>query len=124
MKDVTLKYFYSNLPIYIETDASKKGIEVVMLQPDNSVENICHTEVPNNLRPVFYASKTLMMTESNYSNIEHEVLGVVFSVLHFKHFTYGRQIHIRTDHKIFDHTVCQEFSHNFSKIISNVDKDS
>ena len=81
VKDVTLKYFDSNLPIYIETDASKKGIGVVMLQPDNSVENTSHTEVPNNLRPVFYASKTLTATESNYSNMEHEMLGVVFSML-------------------------------------------
>ena len=38
-KDVTLKYFDSNLPIYIETDTLKKGIGAVMLQPDNSVEN-------------------------------------------------------------------------------------
>ena len=90
---------YSNLPIYIETDASKKGIGVVILQPDNSVENTSHTEVPNNLRPVFYASKTLTATESNYSNIEHEMLGVIFSVLHFRHFTYGREVHIITDHK-------------------------
>ena len=59
VKDVMLKYFDSNLPIYIETDALKKGIGVVMLQPDNSVENTSCTEVPNNLRPVFYASKTL-----------------------------------------------------------------
>ena len=58
VKDVTLKYFDSNLSIYIETDALKKGIGVVMLQPDNSVENTSRTEVPNNLRPVFYASKT------------------------------------------------------------------
>ena len=78
VKDVTLKYFDSSLPIYIETDALKKGIGVVMLQLDNSVENTSHTEVPNNLRPVFYASKTLMSTESNYSNIEHQMLGVVF----------------------------------------------
>ena len=49
MKDVTLKYFDSNLPIYIETDTSKKGIGVVMLQSDNSVEYTFHTEVPNNL---------------------------------------------------------------------------
>ena len=94
-----LKYFNSNLSIYIETDASEKGIGVMMLQPDNSVENTSYTEVPNNLRPVFYASKTLTMTESNYSNVECEMLGVVFSVLHFKHFMYGRQIHIITDHK-------------------------
>ena len=70
-----------------------------MLQPDVSVENTSRTEVPNTLRPVFYASKTLTATESNYSNIECEMLGVVFSMLHFKHFMYGRQIHIITDHK-------------------------
>ena len=99
MKDVTLKYFDSNLPIYIETDASKKGIGAVMLQPDDLVENTSCTKVPNNLRPFFYASKTLTATESNYSNTEHEMLGVVFPVLHFKYFTYGRQIHIITDHK-------------------------
>ena len=58
MEDVTLKYFDSNLPIYIETDALKKCIGVVMLQPDNSVENTSCTEVPNNLRPVFYASNS------------------------------------------------------------------
>ena len=99
VKDVTLKYFDSSLPIYIETYASQKGIGVVMLQPDNSVKNTSHTEVPNNLRSVFYTSKTLTLTESNYSNIECEMFGVVFSVLHFKHFTHGRQIHIITDHK-------------------------
>ena len=60
-----------------------------MLQPDDSVENTSHTEVPNNLRNVFYASKTLTATESNYSNIECEMLGVVFSVLHFKHLMNG-----------------------------------
>ena len=70
-----------------------------MLQPDYSVENTSRTEVPNNLRPIFYASKTLTATESNYSNTEREMLGVIFSVLHFKHFTYGREVHIITDHK-------------------------
>ena len=98
-KDVTLKYFDSNPPIYIETDTSRKGIGVVMLQPDNSVENTSRTEVPNNPQPVFYASKTLTATESNYSNTECEMLGVIFSMLHFKHFTFGREVHIITDHK-------------------------
>ena len=99
MKDVTLKYFDSNLPIYIETDALKKGIGVVMLQPDHSVENTSHTEVPNNPRPVFYKSKTLKSTESNCGNIKCEMFRVVFSVLHFKHFTYGRHTNIIIDHK-------------------------
>ena len=75
VKDVMLKYFNSNLPIYIKTDALKKGIGVVMLQPDDSVENTSCTEVLNNLQSVFYASKILTATESNYSNIECEMVG-------------------------------------------------
>ena len=65
-KDITLKYFDSGLPIYIEYDASKKGIGVVMLQPDSAIENTSKSDIPNNLRLVFYASKTLTSTESNY----------------------------------------------------------
>ena len=89
VKDMTLKYFDANLPIYIETDTSKKGIGVVLMQPNPNVQNTSKTTVPNNLRPVYYASKTLTATESNYSKIEREMLRVVFSILHFKHFTYG-----------------------------------
>ena len=55
-KDVTLQYFDSSLPIYIEGDASTKGITVVMLQPDSAKENTSKSDVANNLRPVFYAS--------------------------------------------------------------------
>ena len=96
---MTLKYFDTNLPIFIEIDASKKGIGVVLMKPDPSVQNTSKTSIPSNLRPVYYASKTLTETESNYSNIEREMLGVVFSVLHFKHFTYGCHITVITDHK-------------------------
>ena len=55
--------------------------------------------IPMNLRPISYASKTLLSTKSNYSNIEHELLGLLFAVTHFKHFTNGRLVHIITDHK-------------------------
>ena len=99
VKDMTLKYFDANLPIYVETDASKEGIGVVLMQPNPNIQNMSKTTVPNNLRYVYYASKTLTATESNYSNIEREMLGMVFSVLHFKHFTYGQQVTVITDHK-------------------------
>ena len=89
VKEMTLEYFDANLPIYIETDASKKGIGVLLMQPDPSVQNTSKTTVPNNLRSVYHASKTFTAMEPNYSNIQKEMLGVVFSVLHFKHFTYG-----------------------------------
>ena len=93
---MTLKYFNPSLPIYIETNASKKGIGVVLMQPNPNVLNTSKSAVPNNLRPVYYASKT---NKSNYSNIEREMFGVVFSVLHLKHFTYGQQVTVITDHK-------------------------
>ena len=49
--------------------------------------------------PVAFASKTLTSAEHNYANIERELLGVVFGVLHFKHFTFGNEVNIITDHK-------------------------
>ena len=101
VKDMMLKYFDANLPIYIETGASKRGIGIVLMQPGPNVQNKSKTNVPNNLRPVYYASKTLMTNKSNYSNIEREMLGIVFSVLHFKHITCGHQITVITDHKPF-----------------------
>ena len=83
-KDVTLQFFNQDLPLYIEVDASKKGIGAVMLQPDKTTKNTSNVQIPNNLRPVAYVSKTLTSCESNYSNIERELLGVLFHVLHFK----------------------------------------
>ena len=70
-----------------------------MLQCNPIVKNSSSTEIPNNLHPISYASKTLSETESNYSNIEQELLGVVFALTHFKHFTYGRPVTIISDHK-------------------------
>ena len=81
------------------TDASKKGIGVVLMQPGPNVLNTSKMAGPNNLRPVYYATKTLTNTESNYSNIEREMLSVLFSVLHLKHFTYGHKVTVITDHK-------------------------
>ena len=36
-KDIALQFFDSDLPLYIEADASQKGIGAVMLQPDKEV---------------------------------------------------------------------------------------
>ena len=97
--DVKLQFYNANKPLYIQMDMSNKGIGVVMLQEDSIVWNESKSEIPTNLIPILYAGKTLSTTESNYSNIEHELLGLLFAVTHFKHFTYGRPVHIITDHK-------------------------
>ena len=75
--DVKLQFYDSNQPLYIKVDTSKKGIGAVMLQQDRIVQNTSKpSEIPTNLRPISYASKTPSTTESNYSNIECELLGL------------------------------------------------
>ena len=88
--DVKLQFYNASKPLYIEVDTSKKGIGAVMLQQDSIVPNTVKSdEVLTNLRPISYASKTLWSTESNYLNIECELLGLLFTVTHFKHFTFA-----------------------------------
>ena len=98
-KDCLIQFYDTTKPLYIECDASKRGIGCVLLQPDDDVPQERVNDIPTNLRPVAYASKSLSVAEQNYANIERELLGVVFSLETFKHFTYGRKTNIITDHK-------------------------
>ena len=97
--DVKLQFYDGSKPLYIGVDKSKKEIGAVMLQEDCIVKNTSKFEIPNNLCPISYTSKTLLSTESNYSNIERELIGVLFAITHFKHFTNGHTIYVITDHK-------------------------
>ena len=98
-KDITLKFYDPNLPIFIETDASQNGIGVVLLQPLDSNFTLNENNIPTKLMPVAFASKTLTSAECNYVNTECELLGVLFGVLHFKHFTFSNEVNIITEHK-------------------------
>ena len=56
--------------------------------------------IPTSLMQVAFTSSTLTSAEHNYPNIKREiVLGVVFGVEHFKHFTLGNEVCMITDHK-------------------------
>ena len=50
-------------------------------------------------QPVVYASRTLTDTERRYSNIERELLGVVFGLERLHHYTFGKPITVETDHQ-------------------------
>ena len=80
-------------------DTLKKGIGAVMLHGDSIVKNTSKCDIPNNLCPISYARKTLSTTESYYFNIGCELLGVLFVILHCKHFTYGHTVYVITYHK-------------------------
>ena len=49
-------------------------------------------------RPVAYSNKSLSDADTWYSNSERKLLGVVFGIEHFKHFTFGRKTLTITDH--------------------------
>ncbi len=79
-----LSYFDQSKASTIQSDASKKGLGAVLLQ-DN--------------KPVIYASRVLTETEQRYSNIERELLSVVFALERFHHYIYGYTATVQTDHK-------------------------
>ena len=81
---VTLFHYDPNKPVVIETDASLKGLGAVLIQDG---------------RPVRFLSKSLTPAESDYANIERELLAVLFACERLHVYTFGRQVTIHTDHK-------------------------
>ena len=79
----TLKYFNETKEVIVHTDASSTGLGAVILQEG---------------QPVAYTSRALTKTKS-YSQIEKELLGVLFSLEHLDHYVYGRKVTVHSDHK-------------------------
>ena len=112
-----LKYYDSTKKLYLEVDASQKAIGMVLLQSvqdeheskanngqqqnwvEASVNDCEKTIILNDLLPVAYGSKTLTNAESQYANIECELLGVVVRVEKFHTFCYRRSTIVLSDHK-------------------------
>ena len=86
-----LKYYKPNLDLFLETDASGKGIGMALLQSEEDHRN--------SLYPIAYGSKTLTPAETRYANIERELLGVVGTLEKFHYFTFGRPVTVLTVHK-------------------------
>jgi hypothetical protein len=80
----SLAYYDASKPVTLEVDASQKGLGAALLQEG---------------RIIAFASKTLTRTQSNYSNIEREALGLVHGVERFHTYLYGREFTAITDHK-------------------------
>ena len=73
----------------IACDASPFGLGAVLshIMPNKSE------------RPIIFTSRTLTNAERNYSQIEKEVLAVIFAVKIFHQYIYGRTVTIQTDHR-------------------------
>ena len=83
-----LKYFDQNLPTKVSVDASKAGLGAVLLQ--------LHRD---DWHPVEYASHAMSKSNRNYSQIEKEVLAVVYGCDRFNQYVYGRRYIIESGHK-------------------------
>jgi transposase InsO family protein len=81
-KTPTLKFFNPSSNHIIQTDASLKGLGAVLLQDG---------------QPVMYASCSLLPAEERYSNIERELLGVVFGLERMHNLIFGAKIEVQTD---------------------------
>ena len=79
-----LAYFDKTKKHTIQYDASKKGLGAVLLQES---------------KPVMYVSRALTETEQRYSNIEWELLAIVFALERLNHYTFGRTITVQSDHQ-------------------------
>ena len=79
-----LAYFDAKSERTIQCDTSKQGLGTVLLQEG---------------KPVMYISRTLTETEQRYSNIERELLAVVFALERLNHYTAGYRVKVETDHE-------------------------
>ena len=79
-----LTYFDKTKKHMIQCDTSKKGLGAVLLQES---------------KPVMYVLRTLTKMEQRYSNIERELLAIVFALERLNHYTFGRTITVQSDHQ-------------------------
>ena len=82
------KHFNLDLDTRINCDASRKGLGCALEQ-----------QTPNDWHTVAFASPFLNSVEDRYSINELELLGVVWSVEHFKYYLYGKPFTVITDYR-------------------------
>ena len=71
-------------PVVIQCDASDSGLGAALLQ---------------NGLPVAYSSRALTSAETNYAQIEKELLAIVFACEKFDQYVHGRdKVHAQSDH--------------------------
>jgi len=84
---VILAYPIPGLPCILDTDASDVAVGAVLSQKVEGVE-----------RPIAFYSVVLNRTQRNYCATRREMLAVVKSLQHFRHYLLGAKVILRTDH--------------------------
>ena len=79
-----LQYYDRSKPVTLQCDASLKGLGACIIQDG---------------QPIAFASKSLTKMETRYTNIERELLAIVYGCEKFHTYLYGRTFTVETDHK-------------------------
>ena len=79
-----LRFYDPHAETVLEVDASQRGLGACITQDGKTVA---------------FASKSLSQSQSSYSNIEREALGLVFGVMKFHTYLFGCRFKVLTDHK-------------------------
>ena len=98
--DMCMKFYDDTQPLYLETDASRVGLGVALLQMHEGTT--CQKDIVQDntiLHPTAFASKSLTGAECRYNNIEREALGILHGLKKFHHYCFAREVLIITDHK-------------------------
>jgi transposase InsO family protein len=93
-KDVLISYpvlvhYDSDRALVLACDASPYGVGAV----------ISHVMDDGTERPIAFASRTLSKAEEKYPQLEREALSIIFGVIKFHKFLYGRNFVLLTDHR-------------------------
>ena len=97
--DMCIKFYNDTKPFYVETDASRIGLGVALLQMHKGTA--CQKDIaPDNttLHLIAFASKSLTGVECRYSNKERETLGIIQGLKKIHHYCFAREVLIITDH--------------------------
>jgi hypothetical protein len=91
--DACLTHYDPKLQLVLSTDASSTGLGAIL----------SHRWPDGTERPVSFASRKLSKTEVAYSQIEKEGLAIMFGMVKFHHYIFGRQFILLTDHRPLVH---------------------
>ena len=86
-----LRYYDRNLPVAVQADALLRGLGVCLIEKHNG-------EAQN----IAFASKSFMDVETRYTNIERELLAIVFACQCFSTYLLGRSFVAESNHKLRD----------------------